>query len=160
MNELTKRIKEGRRKGQAIRDTRWLKRASASYKKMTADSEEHIKSLRSTTRHGMVLAVLGVLSMLFGAFLVYESGSTFDEELAGLEAAIEELSAEGAEEQVNILQEIWDSKQAEENQIEEDAARLKMTPEVFKAGLRLIEYMNKLPADDDGIYCPTCNRGI
>ncbi len=158
MNELTKRIKEGRRKGQAIRDTRWLKRASASYKKMTADSEEHIKILRSTTRYGMGLAVLGVLSMLFGAFLVYESGSTLDEELSGLEAAIEELSAEG--EDVTFLQEIWDKKQAEENQIEEDATRLKMTPEVLQTGLRLMEYMNKLPADDDGIYCPTCNREI
>ena len=146
MNELTKRIREGRRKGKAIRDTRWLKRATASYKKMTADSEESLKKLKSSFRLSVVVAVLGLLLMLYASFTIYRSGSIFDEELAGLEATIEELA--GLEAAI------------EENQIEEDATRLKMTPELLQTGLRLMEYMSKLPADEDGIYCPTCNREI
>lgn len=75
MNSLTKRIQIGRRKGQAIRRTKWMAKATAHYRKFNDEAEQSYKTLDKAWRYVYGMVGVGVLCV---ALTIYSQYNTYN----------------------------------------------------------------------------------
>ena len=85
MNNLTKRIQIGRRKGNLIRNNRWMAKATAHYRKFNDEAEQFYKTLTKAWRYvyGMIgVGVLCVALTIYSQYNTYNILINGEEELA------------------------------------------------------------------------------
>lgn len=75
MNTLTKRIQIGRQKGQAIRRTKWMAKATAHYRKFNDEAEQSYKTLDKAWRYVYGMVGVGVLCV---ALTIYSQYNTYN----------------------------------------------------------------------------------
>lgn len=186
MNDLVKRIKQGREKGHLRHRLRFYRKASRRYETFDgkeADLNQAYKKLKSVTIGVVVLAVMSILSMVQSIHAMKKTSGLHDElvEEFKLAAEMQAKAGELSDSTAELIELVEKNKKLDEeikeldeeimDLIEQKLDKVKpkpkpkpkdsaMSQDALAAGLRLFEYMTSIQHEDGSIYCPSCNRKI